>query len=87
MSDFEEHEQAALEQFLWHIETCARKHDSDLRIDDALLDEFHGGRQMKMVGEIVKLKWEVSCPFCPLWAIYYCVMTHAAWKPPHNFQH
>ena len=87
MIPFSEHEQEALESFLEHIETCARKHGADEPEQETLLEEFHGGRQMKMVGEIVKLKWEVSCPFCPMWAIYYCVMTHACWQPPHDFQH
>lgn len=87
MTSFEDHEQAAYSDFINHIQNCAYSHDADAPNPDTLDEEFHGGRQMKMVGEIVKLKWEVSCPYCPMWAVYYCVMTHACWQPPHDFQH
>ena len=87
MTSFEDHEQAALTDFICHIEICSHQHRADVPDEETLLEEFHGSRQMKMVGEIVKLKWEVSCPYCPMWAIYYCVMTHACWQPPHDFQH
>ena len=87
MTSFEDHEHAALEDFICHIQICSHKHGADEPEQETLLEEFDGGRQMKMVGEIVKLKWEVSCPFCPMWAVYYCVMTHACWQPPHDFEH
>lgn len=87
MTSFEDHEQAALEDLINHLETCRHKPSFCPRPLDEVEDMFHEGRQMKMVGEIVKLKWEVSCPYCPMWAVYYCVMTHACWQPPHDFQH
>jgi len=87
MTSFEDHEHAALEDFINHLETCRHKPSFCPRPLDEVHDMFHEGRQMKMVGEIVKLKWEVSCPYqaCPMWAVYYCVMTAAEWKPPRAF--
>lgn len=87
---FQEMEWAAWREFDEHIMNCPHGPDEYYqRADEVKIreDEFHeDGYQIKMVDNLVKVKWEMPCSWVGcVWHLYYCKMTRAEWKTPYEF--
>ena len=88
MISFEEHESIAWVEFATHIKECAwgnpsthaqREDEIAIRQEEFFSDAF----QIKIVDNLVKVKWEAPCSWvgCP-WHLYYCKMSKSDWKSP-----
>jgi len=82
-NDFEWHEQCALLELEDHILNCkygGGDRDQEIRIRE---DDFYDNFQIKMVGDLVKIKWEAPCSWVNChWHLYYCRMSPVEWKTP-----
>lgn len=87
---FEEHEELAWNDFKAHLFDCEyaptdereRLYEIELR-EAEFFEEF----QIKMVENLVKIKWEMRCSWvgCPLHT-YYCMMANPVWLTPVEIQ-
>lgn len=73
-----------------HILTCEHG-PTELyqRVDEVRILQdgwFEDCYQIKMVEDLVKVKWEAPCTWvgCP-WHLYYCRMSRVDWKTPYEF--
>ena len=75
--NYEEHEQAALHEFLSHITSCKHSEPEDdiqQELDLSESDFWDTAGSIKFLqGHILKIKWEIGCPFVGChWHLYYC---------------
>lgn len=75
--NYEEHEQAALHEFLTHVRKCCEKEDDfDVaqELDLSESDFWDTAASIKFLqGHILKIKWEIRCPVVGCyWHLYYC---------------
>ena len=75
--NYEEHEQAALHEFLTHVRECKHadyEDDIEHELDLSENDFWECAASIKFLqGHILKIKWEVQCPHSGCcWHLYYC---------------
>jgi len=77
MMSFEDHERAALHEFLTHVRTCLEGEDDidinqELELSESDFWECAGSIKF-LQGYILKVKWEAPCPKVGChWHLYYC---------------
>jgi len=90
MISFDEHESMAWVEFAKHIRECTWGNPSSLaeREDEICIREeefFEDAFQIKIVDNLVKVKWEAPCSWVGCtWHLYYCQMSKADWKSPYE---
>ena len=88
--NFAEMEREARDEFEDHIINCLHGPDKYYQRTDEVgirEDEFYEeAYQIKMVDELIKVKWEMPCSWVGCsWHLYYCKMTRAAqWLTPYE---
>ena len=75
--NYEEHEQAALHEFLRHVSSCSEGEPEDdiaMELELSESDFWETASSMKFLqGHILKIKWEIMCPHSGCyWHLYYC---------------
>lgn len=75
--NYEEHEAAALHEFLTHVRECEHQGiDDDIEFELVLSenDFWECASSIRFLqGHILKIKWEVMCPHSGCyWHLYYC---------------
>ena len=77
-------------EFEHHILNCEHAPEEYYqRVDEATIrreDFFEDAYQIKMVDDLVKVKWESPCSWVGcVWHLYYCRMSRVDWKTPYEF--
>ena len=75
--NFQDHEQAALHEFLTHVRKCCEDEgdfDVNLELELSENDFWECAGSIKFLeGHILKIKWEARCPVVGChWHLYYC---------------